>query len=195
MTTKIFKSTFLTGMAALLACVALFFGVLYQYFEARLFTELKSEAAYAAQGLETGGEAYFNGLKIGERITWVAADGTVLYDNEADAATMENHADRQEIKAALENGSGQSAREQGQHAPVQPCHRSRGCAQGHVLRGELGRLFRCGCFGAHGQSLRATPETPSVRSMRTTSGWLSLPPPRRNSAAPNSRSTMKYGAR
>ncbi|HPS75647.1 MAG TPA: ATP-binding protein [Oscillospiraceae bacterium] len=110
MTTKIFKSTFLTGMAALLACVALFFGVLYQYFEARLFTELKSEAAYAAQGLETAGEAYFNGLKIGERITWVAADGTVLYDNEADAATMENHADRQEIKAALENGSGQSAR-------------------------------------------------------------------------------------
>lgn len=44
------------------------------------------------------------------RITWVAADGSVLYDNYKDAAELENHADREEIKEAMESGSGESVR-------------------------------------------------------------------------------------
>lgn len=34
----------------------------------------------------------------------------MLYDNEADAATMENHANREEIKEAMETGIGKAAR-------------------------------------------------------------------------------------
>ena len=37
-------------------------------------------------------------------------DGTVLYDNQADAATMENHGDRKEIQEALKTGSGHAER-------------------------------------------------------------------------------------
>ena len=44
------------------------------------------------------------------RITWIAGDGTVLYDNYTDAAKLESHADREEFREALESGSGQSVR-------------------------------------------------------------------------------------
>ncbi len=47
------------------------------------------------------------------RITWVDVDGTVLYDNEADARSMENHMDRPEIQEAFRDGSGWNARESG----------------------------------------------------------------------------------
>ena len=45
-----------------------------------------------------------------DRITYIAEDGTVLYDNQADAATMENHGDRKEIQEALKTGSGHAER-------------------------------------------------------------------------------------
>ncbi len=51
-------------------------------------------------------------LKSGNlRITWVASDGLVLYDTEADPNTMANHIDRPEIREALESGEGESQRE------------------------------------------------------------------------------------
>ena len=44
------------------------------------------------------------------RITWVAADGSVLYDNDAQAQALSNHLDRPEIRQALETGSGEIVR-------------------------------------------------------------------------------------
>lgn len=44
------------------------------------------------------------------RVTWVDADGTVLYDNDAKASELENHADRPEIQEAFKTGTGQSVR-------------------------------------------------------------------------------------
>lgn len=44
------------------------------------------------------------------RITWIDTDGTVLYDNDTDAGSMENHAERPEVKAALEDGAGECVR-------------------------------------------------------------------------------------
>lgn len=45
-----------------------------------------------------------------ERVTLVNGAGTVLYDNEADATTLPNHADRPEIAGALSQGAGSSER-------------------------------------------------------------------------------------
>ena len=54
---------------------------------------------------------YFKDLKETEvRVTWIAADGTVLYDNCYDAAKMENHRNRQEVQEALTAESGISIR-------------------------------------------------------------------------------------
>ena len=44
------------------------------------------------------------------RITWISADGTVLYDNGADVSGLPNHQDRPEIREAIQNGSGESIR-------------------------------------------------------------------------------------
>ena len=44
------------------------------------------------------------------RITWIAKDGTVLYDNDADESKMENHKNRPEIQNAFKTGVGESVR-------------------------------------------------------------------------------------
>ena len=44
------------------------------------------------------------------RVTVITADGQVLADSQSDARTMENHADRPEIRDALGKGEGHSAR-------------------------------------------------------------------------------------
>lgn len=57
-----------------------------------------------------GGEEYLAAMQSDERITWIAPDGSVLYDNMADADTMENHLQRPEVQGAFETGSGRSDR-------------------------------------------------------------------------------------
>lgn len=44
------------------------------------------------------------------RITWIAADGAVLYDSYTGDALMENHGDRPEVIQAMESGEGMSSR-------------------------------------------------------------------------------------
>ncbi len=44
------------------------------------------------------------------RVTWVAEDGTVLYDNDASAELLTNHNDRPEIQEAFSNGVGEAIR-------------------------------------------------------------------------------------
>lgn len=110
MTKRIFHSILTVSLAVLLACMVLTVGVLHGYFETRVEQELASRTRYIARGVEQQGIDYFAGLSADCRITWVAADGTVLYDSREDASTMENHADRQEIRQALETGEGESSR-------------------------------------------------------------------------------------
>ncbi len=44
------------------------------------------------------------------RVTWIDADGTVLYDNDTDASLLENHSERPEFKEALTSGEGETLR-------------------------------------------------------------------------------------
>ena len=111
MAKKIFRSTMAVGLWVLLLSAALFLGMLYQYFTDRFTQELESETWLVARGVESMGQDYLDGLRTDNRITWVAQDGTVLYDNEADAASMENHADREEIQEALFGIQGTARRE------------------------------------------------------------------------------------
>ena len=46
----------------------------------------------------------------GRRVTHIAADGTVLYDSQAQAEDMENHMEREEIKNAFSEGEGEASR-------------------------------------------------------------------------------------
>lgn len=111
MTKRIFRSILLVAAAVLLASFVLITGVLYDYFSNNQMEQLRAQTALAAQGVEKSGEGYFAGLgSHGTRLTWIAADGTVLYDSSATAAKMENHADREEVSSALKIGTGESTR-------------------------------------------------------------------------------------
>ena len=111
MTRRIFRSTLLVGVVVLLAALALVMGVLYSYFGRVQESQLRDELSLAAVGVTQSGEDYLRQLKSDQyRITWVAADGSVLYDTQADASAMENHAQRQEVRQALAYGEGESSR-------------------------------------------------------------------------------------
>ena len=111
MTKRIFRSIFTVAAIVLLAAFVLITGVLYEYFSNKQMDQLNMQTHLAAQGVETSGEGYFDGMDIdGCRITWIAADGTVLYDSQAEQSGMENHAGREEVSEALRTGHGESMR-------------------------------------------------------------------------------------
>lgn len=108
---KIFRSTFFATLGVLLVTLFMVVGLLYGYFTQVQKEQLQTETALAAQGVSLEGQDYFNELKMSNvRITWVDNQGKVLYDNESDARTMDNHANREEIKEALKDGYGESVR-------------------------------------------------------------------------------------
>ena len=111
MTKRIFRSICLVAIAVFLASVTLFLCVLYDYFGNVQQNQLKTQTELAAQGVEAVGAEYFDGLSPkGYRVSWISADGKVLFDSEADSSEMENHLAREEIKEALESGYGESSR-------------------------------------------------------------------------------------
>lgn len=111
MTKKIFKSTVMSAAVILICGIALVMAVLYQYFGKEINTELKKEASYLSHGVEAEGADYLEKIKNSDaRITYIASDGTVLYDSQADSSKMENHSDRTEFKEAQKHGSGYAER-------------------------------------------------------------------------------------
>lgn len=110
MTAKIFRNSMVVGISVFLLSVALFLGVLYQYFGNQLTHELENEARLVAAGVEIKGMDYLQLAHSTSRITWVDKDGIVLYDSMADPAKMENHGDREEIQEAMKAGQGTAVR-------------------------------------------------------------------------------------
>ena len=111
MTKRIFRATLLVGVAVLIASLTLVMGALYSYFGRVQESQLRDELSLAAVGVEQNGMDYLRKLESDQyRITWLRADGAVLYDTRADAESMENHAQRQEVQQALATGEGESSR-------------------------------------------------------------------------------------
>lgn len=111
MTKKIFRSICVVTIIVLLSSLILFFGVLYNYFTNEQMEQLKNQTQLAAKGVTDEGQKYLSGLDIEKyRVTWIDKDGTVLFDSKANTDEMENHLKREEIKSAIENGTGESSR-------------------------------------------------------------------------------------
>lgn len=111
MTSKIFRSTMLVAVIVLLCSLSLIMGILYRHFTGVQTEQLRDELSLAAIAFEQNGTTFLERVE-GERfrLTWVAADGYVLFDTQIAVSDMENHADRQEIREALETGTGSSSR-------------------------------------------------------------------------------------
>ena len=111
MTRKIFSSTMLVAGIVLLAAAVIIIGVLYEYFGGVQTNELRDELGLAAVAVEADGTDYLEKLTAEScRLTWIAPDGTVIYDTRRDAESLENHAAREEVAEALTTGYGDSTR-------------------------------------------------------------------------------------
>lgn len=111
MKSKILESILFTTIFILSVGLLISTSVFYDYFCDAQESQLKDELTLAATATEQMGESYLQELHSSRyRLTWVDADGTVLFDSHADAATMENHGEREEIKEALVSGTGSSSR-------------------------------------------------------------------------------------
>lgn len=114
MKNKIFRAlVVLAAMAVLVASGLITFLVSQDYFN-ETKKELAQEARYISMGLESGGNDFLNKIAAENgsnvRITLIDKDGIVLFDNQAEAKTLENHAMRQEIMEAVAVGAGEAER-------------------------------------------------------------------------------------
>ena len=112
MTKKIFRSILLAAVSVLLASLVIIMGCLYDYYRNVQEKQLRDELRLASYGVEADGLDYLEQLTspyrfpstADFRLTWIAADGEVLFDTHVPAAEMENHAGRAEVKEALAEG-------------------------------------------------------------------------------------------
>ena len=111
MTSKIFRSTVLVAVIVLFCSLGIVMGVLYSHFTDVQIQQLKAELSLAVTGTEQYGNAFLENVESDRfRITWIDTDGTVLFDTQADQSTMENHANREEIREAFLIGTGSAVR-------------------------------------------------------------------------------------
>ena len=111
MTKKIFQSILLVAGCVLLASLLIIMGFLYDYFGGVEENQLRNELSLASAAVEDGGTDYLARLTADRyRLTWIAADGSVIYDTKTDAESLENHASRAEVSQALTTGTGESTR-------------------------------------------------------------------------------------
>ena len=111
MTKKIFRSIVIVAASVLLASLVIISSCFYEYFGRLQRQEMKDELYLAATAVEHGGDDYLKNISSGHfRLSLIAKDGSVLYDTAADAESLENHGDREEVKQALESGEGESIR-------------------------------------------------------------------------------------
>ena len=104
MTKKIFQSILLVAGCVLLASLLIIMGFLYDYFGGVEENQLRDELSLAAAAVEDGGTDYLSQLTADRyRLTWIATDGSVLYDTRTDAESLENHASRAEVKDSEAN--------------------------------------------------------------------------------------------
>lgn len=113
---KIYRSMCLMALLAILLSAFMTTVVYYNNLKDQMHREVATEAHYLAAGLNQVGMEYLDSLPGNvrgaskSRITVVSQDGTVLYDNFADSASLENHKNRPEIQSAFKTGSGSGTR-------------------------------------------------------------------------------------
>ena len=105
---RIFSSMLMLIIIGLITCSVVLCAVFYM----QLSSSVQSEVRQRADMLkETVTPKNYEALTLADmRLTVVAPDGTVVYDDDQNTAALPNHADREEISEALLSGVGESRR-------------------------------------------------------------------------------------
>ena len=138
---KIFQAMMAAAGSVLLASLIIILGCLYEYFGGLQEKQMQDELTLAAAAIEESGQAYLDDLNLESktfRLTWIDAQGKVLYDTKADGSSMENHADREEFQQAIKNGFGESSR-YSSTLMEKTLYRAQRLADGSVLRISVSR--------------------------------------------------------
>ena len=108
---KVFSYNFIIAVAATLLTTLFASIFLYFHDSTQLKKSLSSEASHLKTGMDNMGTAYVDKivLRSGHRVTLISEDGTVLFDS-AIATGLNSHADREEVKEAIEAGIGEELR-------------------------------------------------------------------------------------
>ncbi len=109
---KINKQLIGIAVVGILATMVLMTAVFYDLFRKQVQEDLRTNAQILKSvWLFQENEAAENLPEVsGMRITWIAADGSVLYDSGVDTQEMGNHFDRPEVTEARKTGSGEDVR-------------------------------------------------------------------------------------
>ena len=107
---RVFGSIFLTSLVTLLLTTGLLMLAVHAGLTKDMRRRLVTESSYLSAVDNIREELEKFGAVYADRLTLVAQDGTVLYDNRTNASEMENHAVRPEIAAAEQNGTGEDNR-------------------------------------------------------------------------------------
>ncbi len=112
MTKKIFLSIVSICTISVLAAIILVTAIIYGRSAEIAEAEVRTDARLIASAVEQNGMGYLDKTDIGKniRVTWIAPDGSVIYDTNGDPDSLGNHSDREEVSQALEIGEGSSSR-------------------------------------------------------------------------------------
>lgn len=147
MAKRIFRSVVCTAMLAVLLTSALLIPSLYGVYERHIANTMRDEADYLVRILDATGDdlSSLSGFHTQSRVTLIAPNGDVLYDSAAEAAQMENHAERPELRQAMQCGSGESKRYSATLSEI-TIYDARRTASGNVLRIANTRSSMLGVF-------------------------------------------------
>lgn len=109
---KIFYSLFALAFSVLVLATVLFLWISYRQTTAENIQSLKNQAQLllALEGQGKFDYANLTKAKVNDRITILAPDGKVLFDNYVNVSNMENHLHRQEVQQALKGNEGFATR-------------------------------------------------------------------------------------
>ena len=140
MSNKIFKAIWMVAIVIFLASLLMIMGYLYGYFSSLQKKQLRVEIELAAQGVAISGEKYLDQLNTEDyRMTWVSPKGDVLFDNEVEPTTMQNHMERPEIVQALAEGYGEATRHS-DTLEYQQLYAAKRLSDGSVLRMSIAQM-------------------------------------------------------
>ena len=109
MNKKIFRGTMFVALSVLFASVILTLGILLDFFERQIQSELKNEAAYIAHAIESQGISFLDSLNSTDKhITLFSPSGEIIAEAQDDGRTRNDRTDLDDVKQALESGTGMS---------------------------------------------------------------------------------------
>lgn len=100
------------ALIAIISTMVLMTSIFYEVFQKQVREDLRLETQVLCS-TEIFNEDHVGGVNLAVselRITWIGQDGTVLYDNDADIGSMDNHATRPEVEEAFSGGEGETVR-------------------------------------------------------------------------------------